>query len=164
VVDDAGRHVAPGVRGEVLVRGPNVFREYWNNPRATAEALVDGWFRTGDIGHTDAEGFLYIDDRKKEVIISGGENVYPAEVEAVLEGMPGIAEVAVVARAHPRWGEVPVAAVVRRPGAALDEAAILGAFEGRLARYKHPHAVVFLDALPRNAMGKIQKFKLRELV
>jgi fatty-acyl-CoA synthase len=164
VVDDAGRDAAPDTRGEVLVRGPNVLLEYWNNPQATAEALVDGWFHSGDIGHTDAEGFLYIDDRKTEVIISGGENIYPAEVEAVLEGMAGIAEVAVVPRAHPKWGEVPVAVVVRRPGATLDEATILNAFEGRLARYKHPRAVVFLDALPRNAMGKVQKFKLRALV
>jgi fatty-acyl-CoA synthase len=164
LVDDAGRAVAAGARGEVLVRGPNLLLEYWRLPEATREALVDGWFHTGDIGHLDDEGFLYIDDRKKEVIISGGENVYPAEVEAVLAGMAEIAEVAVVPRAHPKWGEVPVAVVVCRPGAALTEAGILQAFEGRIARYKHPRAVVFVDRLPRNAMGKIEKFKLRGLV
>jgi fatty-acyl-CoA synthase len=164
LVDDDGRAVATGARGEVLVRGPNLLLEYWRQPEATREALVDGWFHTGDIGHLDADGFLYIDDRKKEVIISGGENVYPAEVEAVLAGMPEIAEVAVVPRAHPKWGEVPVAVVVRRPGAALTAERVLQAFDGRIARYKHPRAVLFLDQMPRNAMGKIQKFKLRELV
>ena len=164
IADDAGRDVPPGTRGEILVRGPNVLREYWNDPAATREALVDGWFHTGDIGHVDDEGFFYVDDRKKEVIISGGENVYPAEVEAVLAGLPGIAEVAVTARPDPRWGEVPVAVVVRRPGASVTEPEILSAFEGRLARYKCPHAVVFVDALPRTALGKVQKFKLREIV
>jgi len=164
VADDAGRDVAAGARGEVLVRGPNLLKEYWRQPAATAEAVVDGWFHTGDIGHLDDEGFLYIDDRKKEVIISGGENIYPAEVEAVLAGLPGIAEAAVVARAHPRWGEVPVAVVVRRPGAELSSDDVLRAFDGRLARYKQPRAVVFVAQLPRNAMGKIQKFKLREMI
>jgi fatty-acyl-CoA synthase len=164
VVDDHGADVAPGARGEVLVRGPNLLSEYWNDPAATAAALTDGWFHTGDIGHRDAEGFLYIDDRKTEVIISGGENIYPAEVEAVLAGVPGIAEVAVVARPHPRWGEVPVAVVVRRPGVALDAAAVLAAFAGRLARYKQPTEVIFVDTLPRNAMGKVQKFKLRAMI
>jgi len=164
LVDDDGRAVAAGARGEVLVRGPNLLLEYWRQPDATRAALVDGWFHTGDIGHLDDEGFLYIDDRKKEVIISGGENVYPAEVEAVLAGMPEIAEVAVVPRAHPKWGEVPVAVVVRRPGAVLTAERVLQAFDGRIARYKHPRAVLFLDQMPRNAMGKIQKFKLRELV
>ena len=164
VVDAHGRDVAAGERGEVLVRGPNVMREYWNNPAATADALVDGWFHTGDIGHLDDEGFLYIDDRRTEVIISGGENVYPAEVEAALAGLPGAAEVAVVGRPHPKWGEVPVAVVVRRPGADLGAADVLAALDGRLARYKQPREVVFVDALPRNAMGKVQKFKLRALI
>jgi fatty-acyl-CoA synthase len=164
LVDDDGREVATGARGEVLVRGPNLLLEYWRQPEATREALVDGWFRTGDIGHLDDEGFLYIDDRKKDVIISGGENVYPAEIEAVLADMPEIAEIAVVPRAHPKWGEVPVVVVVRRPGAAIAADCILKRFEGRIARYKHPREVVFLDQLPRNAMGKIQKFKLREMI
>jgi fatty-acyl-CoA synthase len=164
VADDAGADVPAATRGEILVRGPNVFLEYWNNPAATREAFVDGWFRTGDIGHFDPEGYLWIDDRKKEVIISGGENVYPAEVEAVIDQLPGIAEAAVVARADARWGEVPVAVVVRRPGAALTAADVLAAFDGRLARYKCPRDVVFVDALPRTALGKVQKFKLREIV
>jgi fatty-acyl-CoA synthase len=164
VVDGAGNDVPAGARGEVVVRGPNLLTEYWRRPDATAAALIDGWFHSGDIGHVDAEGFLYIDDRKKDVIISGGENIYPAEVEAVLAEVPGIAEAAVVPQPHPRWGEVPVAVVVRRPGSALTAAAVLQAFDGRLARYKHPHAVVFVEALPRTAMGKVQKFKLREMI
>jgi fatty-acyl-CoA synthase len=164
VADDAGIDVAPNTRGEILVRGPNVLLEYWNNPAATREAFIGGWFRTGDIGHLDEEGYLWVDDRKKEVIISGGENVYPAEVEAVLDGLAGVAEAAVVARPDPRWGEVPVAVVVRRPGAEVTAAAVLAAFEGRLARYKCPRDVVFVDALPRTALGKVQKFKLRGLV
>ncbi len=164
VVDDAGRDVTPGERGEVLVRGPNLLLEYWRQPDATREALVDGWFHSGDIGHLDDDGFLYIDDRKKDVIISGGENVYPAEVEAVLAEVPEIAEAAVVPRPHPKWGEVPVAVVVRRANAALTAARVLQAFDGRLARYKHPHAVVFVERLPRTAMGKVQKFKLREII
>jgi fatty-acyl-CoA synthase len=164
LVDETGVDVPAGARGEILVRGPNLLLEYWRQPEATREALVDGWFRTGDIGHLDEEGFLYVDDRKKDVIISGGENVYPAEVEAVLAEVPGIAEVAVVARDHPRWGEVPVAVVVRRPGATLCAAELLKIFDGRIARYKHPREIVFLDQLPRNAMGKIQKFKLRGMI
>jgi fatty-acyl-CoA synthase len=103
-------------------------------------------------------------DRKKDMIISGGENIYPAELEAVLAECPDIAEAAVIARPDARWGEVPVAVVVRRPGAALDEAAVLAVFAGRLARFKHPGAVIFVDSLPRNAMGKVQKFRLRELI
>ncbi|MBI3516856.1 MAG: AMP-binding protein [Proteobacteria bacterium] len=164
VVDDAGRDVAAGVRGEVLVRGPNLLLEYWRRPEATREALVDGWFRSGDVGHVDDDGFLYIDDRKKDVIISGGENVYPAEIEAVLAELPEIAEAAVVPRPHPKWGEVPVAVVVRRADAALTAARVLQAFDGRIARFKHPHAVVFVERLPRTAMGKVQKFKLRKLI
>jgi fatty-acyl-CoA synthase len=138
--------------------------EYWGQPAATAEAFTGDWFHTGDIGHLDREGFLYIDDRKKEVIISGGENVYPAEVESLLAAHPALAEVAVVARADARWGEVPVAVVSIRPGHSIDKAALLRSFEGQLARFKHPRDVVVVDALPRNVMGKILKYKVRELV
>jgi fatty-acyl-CoA synthase len=138
--------------------------EYWDDPAATAEALRDGWFHTGDIGHRDADGFTWIDDRKKDVIISGGENIYPAELEAVLAEVPGIAESAVIGRPDQHWGEVPLAVVVLRSGASLTAEAILAAFQGRLARFKHPRAVAFAEALPRNSIGKVQKHELRRLM
>jgi fatty-acyl-CoA synthase len=164
VVDPGRRDVPRGERGEIWLRGPNLTAGYWRNPEATAEAYTDGWFHTGDVGHQDAEGFFYIDDRKKDVVISGGENVYPAELESVLADCPAIAEAAVVGRPDPRWGEVPVACVVPRPGARLTREDVLGLFRDRLARYKHPRDVVFLDVLPRTVMGKVQKFELRDLV
>ncbi len=116
IVDEAGAELPPDAPGEIAVRGPNVFYEYWGNEEATREALHDGWYRTGDIGMRDADGYFYVHDRKKNMIISGGENVYPAEVERVLASHPAIAESAVVGRPDPRWQEVPVAYVVRRAG------------------------------------------------
>ncbi len=163
IVDDAGRDLGPGERGEILVAGPNVLFEYWGDPEATAEALRDGWYHTGDVGHVDERGLYYIDERKRDVIISGSENIYPAELEAVLAECPDIAEAAVVARPDPRWGEVPVAFVVLREQGALDRDGVLALFEGRLARFKHPKDVVFADALPRNALGKVLRYRLREL-
>ena len=163
LVGEDGGDVGAGERGEVWVRGPNVMREYWADAAATEAAFTDGWFRTGDVGERDRAGYLTIVDRKTDVIISGGENVYPAEVEGLLAAAPAIAEVAVVGRADARWGEVPVAVVVRAdPG--LDEAGVLALLEHRLARYKRPRAVVFVAALPRNAMGKVEKPALRDLV
>lgn len=147
------------VEREVWVRGPNVARGYWRDEDAAA--FADGWFRTGDIGHLDDDGYLWIDDRKKDMIISGGENIYPAEVEAVLSGHPAIADAAVVARPDAKWGEVPVAVVVLRPGATLDAEAVKAWFAGKLARFKHPHDVIVVDALPRNAMGKVLRYELR---
>jgi fatty-acyl-CoA synthase len=164
IVDADGRDVAPGARGEILLRGPHITSGYWRDEGATREAFVDGWFRTGDIAHQDADGDFWIDDRKKDMIISGGENIYPAELEAVLEEHPAIAEAAVVARADARWGEVPVAMVVRRAGATLDADQVKALFTGRLARFKHPHEVMFVDSLPRNVMGKVQRFALREML
>lgn len=161
VVDAAGREVAAGEPGEVLVRGPALMSGYWRDPPASAAALAGGWFHSGDIGHLDDEGYLYIDDRKKDVIISGGENIYPAELENVLAECALLAEAAVVGRPDARWGEVPVVFAVRAAGAAIDEAAVRALFEGRIARYKHPREVRFVDFLPRNAMGKIQKDALR---
>jgi fatty-acyl-CoA synthase len=161
LVDRAGREVPPGEPGQVLVRGPNVMYEYWADEAATREALVDGWFRTGDIGRLDADGDLWIVDREKDVIISGGENIYPAELEAVLHAEPAIRDAVVVARPDPRWGEVPVAVVVRADPS-LDEARVLALFDGRLARYKHPRAVMFMDELPRNAMGKVLRYRVRD--
>jgi fatty-acyl-CoA synthase len=162
LVDDHGNDVAEGASGEVLIRAPNLMTGYWRDEAATRAAFLDGWYRTGDIGRRDNEGFYWVDERKKDMIISGGENIYPAELEAVLDASPAIAECAVVARPDPKWGEVPVAVVVRRPGAALEAPDVLALFEGRLARFKHPRAVVFVDALPRNVMGKVLRYRLRE--
>jgi fatty-acyl-CoA synthase len=164
VIDDVGREVAPGLPGEVVVRGPNVFFEYWGNETATREALREGWYHSGDIGTRDADGHFFIHDRKKNMIISGGENIYPAEVERVLLEHPAIAEAAVVGRADPRWQEVPVGCVVRRSGVQVDAAAIEGFLLKQLARYKVPRDYRFLDSLPRNAMGKVQHFRLKEIV
>jgi fatty-acyl-CoA synthase len=161
IVDGVGIDVVPGERGEILIRGPNVMREYWRDPAATAAVLRDGWFHTGDIGHVDARGFYYIDERKNDVIISGGENIYPAEIEAILLADPRIAEAAVVARPDPRWGEVPVAMVVCRAGMTASAAEVLALFHDRLARFKHPHEVIFAAALPKNALGKVLRYQLR---
>jgi fatty-acyl-CoA synthase len=161
IVDAEGREVQPGERGEILIRGPNVMTGYWRNPSATAAALVEGWFRTGDIGHVDGRGDYYIDERKHDVIISGGENIYPAEIEAILLEDARIAEAAVVARPDPRWGEVPVVVIVRRAGAGLVAAEVLALFRDRIARFKHPRDIVFAASLPKNALGKVLRQELR---
>lgn len=164
IVDDAGADAPAEVPGEILVRGPNVMYEYWGNEAATEEALRDGWFFTGDIGYRDEDGFYYVNDRKKDVVISGGENIYPAELEVVLTNMAEVKQAAVVGRDDEKWGQIPVAVVVRSQGSNIDTRTILDRFNGVLARFKHPKDVVFVDALPTNAMGKIQKFALRALV
>lgn len=162
VVDDGGNEVPHGEVGEVVVRGPNVLSEYWNNPQATAEALRDGWYHTGDIGVRDADGHFFIHDRRKNLIISGGENIYPAEVERVLGEHPAVAECAVIGRPDDRWQEVPVAYVVLREGAGAQPGEIERFCLAQLARYKVPREYVFVADLPRNAMGKVQHFRLRE--
>ncbi len=164
VVDEDGNDLAPGEPGEILIRGPNILSEYWNDADATRDALRDGWFHTGDIGHCDEDGFYTIVDRKKDMIISGSENIYPAELEAVLAECPGIVESAVVGRPDEKWGEVVVAVIVRKEGYSLEPGDVLGLFEGALARYKHPRDVLFVDTLPRNVMGKILKFEVRRMV
>ncbi len=161
LVDGSGKPVPPDEVGEILVRGPNIIQGYWRDDAATAEALRGGWFHTGDVGYRDAEGFWYVTDRKKDMIVSGGENIYPAELEAVLHDCPAVQECAVVARPDMRWGEIPVAVVVVKPGHALSHEAVIALYDGRLARFKRPRDVVFATALPRNAMGKILKFELR---
>jgi fatty-acyl-CoA synthase len=163
VLDDRGCEVAPSTPGEVVVRGPNVFFEYWGNDAATRDALRDGWYHTGDIATRDADGYFFIHDRKKNMIISGGENIYPAEVERVLLEHPAIAEAAVIGRADPKWQEVPVAFIVCRTGMQADVAAIEKFALAQLARYKVPREYRFVDSLPRNVMGKIQHFRLKEI-
>ncbi|MBT5158578.1 MAG: long-chain fatty acid--CoA ligase [Alphaproteobacteria bacterium] len=164
LVDEAGNDVPAGTSGEILVRGPNVMTEYWNKPELTAEVLKDGWFHSADMAHTDDEGFLYIDDRKKDMIISGGENIYPAELENVLAEYDALTEAAVVGRPHDKWGEVPMVFAVVKAGMTVTQADILALFVDVLAPYKHPKAVEFIDALPRNAMGKILKHELRDMI
>ena len=164
IVDAAGRDVAPGASGEILVRGRNVMSGYWREPRMSAEALQGGWFHSGDSGHFDAEGFLTIDGRLKDMIISGGENVSPAEVEAALLACADIAEAAVVGRPDARWGEAVVAVVAPKPGATLTRERVLAIIDARLARFKQPKDVLIVDALPRTALGKVRKEEVRQLV
>jgi len=151
----------PG-QGELLVRGPNVFSGYWNRPEETEQALHDGWFRSGDVVRIDDDGWAYVVDRVKDLIISGGENIYPAEVEAVIAECADVRAVAVVAVPDPKWGEVGCAYVVLRPGAHLEELALRAHLDQRLARYKIPRYVEFVDELPTNATGKVLRASLRE--
>jgi acyl-CoA synthetase (AMP-forming)/AMP-acid ligase II len=161
VWDDQARPVPAGERGEIVLRGPKVFPGYWRDPDATARAFAGGWFHTGDIGLRDEDGYLYIVDRLKDMIVSGGENIAGSEVERVLYEHDGVLEAAVVARPDERWGEVPVAYVVLRPGAAVTAEELTEHCRGQLARFKVPRAVTFLDALPRNPSGKVLKRELR---
>jgi fatty-acyl-CoA synthase len=167
VVDEDFREVAPGQIGEVVISGPNVTPGYWQRPDANAESFtVDAegnrWLHSGDAGRVDAEGCIYIVDRYKDMYISGGENVYPAEVEQVLYQIEGVAEAAVIGVPDARWGEGGLAIVVARPGVVLDPEAILTKCRANLARFKVPRDVVFMDVLPRNAAGKVLKRDLRE--
>ncbi len=164
VLDTDGRRLPPGETGEICVRGPAVFAGYFENPEANAKAFAGGWFHTGDLGHLDARGFLYVTGRASDMFISGGSNVYPREVEEAVLTCPGVAECAVVGMPHPRWGEAGIAAVVPQPGAAgaVSEAAVLEHLRDRLARYKQPLRVVVWDALPRSGYGKVPKAMVRE--
>jgi len=154
---------SPCEPGEIQVRGPNVTSGYWNRPEATAEALRDGWLATGDIGYLDEEGFLYVLDRRSDLIISGGENVYPAEIEAVLLGHPAVAEAGVAGIADERWGQVPIAYVKLADGETVTEEELRDYCRTRLARYKLPARIRFVDALPRNAAGKLLRRELTKL-
>ncbi|CAJ1494409.1 fatty-acid--CoA ligase FadD5 [[Mycobacterium] kokjensenii] len=163
VVDDEMNDVAPGEIGEIVYRGPTMMAGYWNKPEATAEAFEGGYFHSGDLVRVDDEGFVYVVDRKKDMIISGGENIYCAEVENVLFEHPLIVEAAVIGRAHDKWGEVPVAIVALAAEAGDLTLTDLEPFlNERLARYKHPKDLVRVDALPRNASGKVVKPQLRK--
>ena len=162
IVADDGQECPPNEAGEVWVKGKHIMREYWNRPDATAETIVDGgWLRTGDVAVMDEQGFVSIQDRIKDMIISGGENVYPAEIEGVLASHPGIAEAAVIGQESERWGESPLAIVVKSDDA-LTEADVLNFCQGKLARFKQPQVAVFVDEIPRNPSGKILKRILRE--
>ncbi len=160
--DEQGRSRPAGERGEVVLRGPKVFTGYWRDPEATATAFAGGWFHTGDIGVRDDDGYLYIVDRLKDMILSGGENVAGSEVERVLYEHGAVLEVAVVGRPDDRWGEVPVAFVALRPDATATAAELIEQCRGQLARFKVPKDVVFVDALPRNPSGKVLKRELRD--
>ena len=162
LVDGEGRDVAQGAVGEIWVRARNLMQGYWRDP--DNPSFRDGWFRSGDLAFADEEGFYRIVSRLKDMIISGGENVYPAEIENVLAEYPEVLECAVVGVDDAKWGEAAVLAVVKKPGSTLDEQAVLKLFDGRLARYKHPKRVVFVDAMPKTALGKVQKPELKKML
>jgi acyl-CoA synthetase (AMP-forming)/AMP-acid ligase II len=159
--DEAGEPVAQGERGEIVIRGPKVFKGYWRDPEATATAFAGGWFHSGDVGILDEDGYIYIVDRLKDMIISGGENIASSEVERVLYEHDAVLEVAVVGKPHERWGEVPIAYVVLRAGADAGAEELIEHCRAQLAKYKVPTDVLFLDELPRNPSGKVLKRELR---
>ncbi len=161
VIRPDGTDTAPGEVGEVIVSGPNIMAGYWQEPERTAEVLIDGWYHTGDAGTLDADGFLFIRDRYKDMIISGGENVYPAEVESALLALPGVREAAVIGCPDAGWGEVGLAVLVVSPDTPRDPVAIAAALRERLAGFKVPRHFRFADALPKTATGKIRKADLR---
>ena len=163
IVDKENNPVAAGVHGEVCIKGPNVMKGYWNREDATAEAIdAEGWFHSGDIGYLDNDDFLFLCDRVKDMVISGGENIYPAEVESILYGHPAVLEVAVIGLPDDKWGEAVVAIVALNEGSKLTLEALRDFAGESLARYKLPSQLHFIDMLPRNPAGKVQKFKLKE--
>ncbi len=162
LVDGEGRDVPPGRVGEIWVRALNLMQGYWRDP--DNPSFRDGWFRSGDLAYQDEEGFYKVVGRSKDMIISGGENIYPAEIENILAECDDILEAAVVGVEDAKWGEAVVAAIVRRAGSALDEAAVMKLLEGRIARYKQPRRVAFLEALPKTALGKVQKPEVRKML
>jgi fatty-acyl-CoA synthase len=158
LVDPEGQDAAPGAVGELWIRAPNVMTAYWNDPHNPA--FEDGWFKSGDLARRDEDGFYWVVGRSKDMIISGGENIYPAEIENVLADCPLIAEAAVIGQPDAQWGEVAVAVIVKQPAAQLDAAGVMKLFDGKLARFKYPRRVIFADALPKTALGKVIKAKL----
>ncbi len=165
VIDGEGRPLGPGERGEICFRGANLIRGYWNRPEATAETIVDGWLRSGDIGYIDSEGFVYVSDRAKDMVLRGGENIYCAEVEAAIYEHPGVYEAAVFALPHERLGEEVAAAVMAKPGSVIDPEDLRRFVGAKLAAFKVPSRVfVFEEQLPRNASGKILKREIRDRI
>jgi fatty-acyl-CoA synthase len=164
IVDPMGGMAAVGEVGEIQISGPNVIKEYWNRPEATAESHADSsWFRSGDMGHQDHEGFLFVSDRLKDMIISGGENIYPAEVEAAIAELPAVGSVAVIGVADEKWGEAVAVAVVLRAGGSANEAALRDHLAARIASFKLPRRWLWLDALPKTALGKVQRQMLAKM-
>jgi acyl-CoA synthetase (AMP-forming)/AMP-acid ligase II len=152
-----------GEIGEIAIQGGMVMAGYWNRPEATAEAVTpDGWLKTGDAGYRDAEGYIFVHDRVKDMIVSGGENIYPAEVENAILGCPGVADAAVIGVPDERWGEAVKAVVVAHADGAPDPEAVIAWARERIAGYKAPKSVDFIDALPRNASGKVLRRELRK--
>jgi long-chain acyl-CoA synthetase len=164
ITDADGKPLPVGETGEVEAKGPAVMLGYWNNDKANAETLKDGWLRTGDVGRLDDDGFLTLSDRSKDVIISGGTNIYPREVEEALLTHPAVREVSAIGVPEPDWGEVVVACVVLEPGASADDAALDAHCLANIARFKRPKRYVYLDALPKNNYGKVLKTELREMM
>ena len=161
LIDDAGQTAAEGEIGEIAIRGHNVMKGYWGNPEATAEAITDGWFRTGDLAKVDSDGYYYIVDRKKDLIIRGGYNVYPREIEEVLHEHPAVAEVAVIGIPHPDLGEEVGAAVALKPGASATPAELREFAKDKMAAYKYPRQVWLVEALPKGPTGKILRREVR---
>jgi acyl-CoA synthetase (AMP-forming)/AMP-acid ligase II len=164
VVDGEGRDVAPGEEGEILVKGDQVLSGYWRNPEATAKSFVDGWFHTGDVGRWNEDRYLWIVDRKKDMIVTGGENVYPREVEEVLYRHPAVLEAAVIGAEDEKWGEEVVAVISCRAGESTTPGDLVAHCREHIASYKKPRAIAFIDELPKNASGKVLKRELRDWI
>jgi acyl-CoA synthetase (AMP-forming)/AMP-acid ligase II len=165
IFDDDDKELPAGEVGEIVLRGPAIMKGYWRKPKETAEALRKGWYHTGDLGYIDKDGYIYIVDRKKDLIISGGFNVYPKEIETLLDKHPAVLEVAVIGIPHELWGETPLALVVLRPGViAPSEKEFMAFLKNKIAGYKMPKGgIKIIDALPRNASCKVHKISLREM-
>ena len=162
ILDDAGMECAAGTTGEICVAGPGVFAGYFNDEAANAKAFRNGFFRTGDLGHRDEQGFVFITGRASDMYISGGSNIYPREIEEVLLMHESVAEVAIVGIPDARWGEIGIAAIVLREGADTTEAELLGHLDGKVARYKMPARIVFWPELPKSGYGKVPKRLIKE--
>jgi acyl-CoA synthetase (AMP-forming)/AMP-acid ligase II len=161
-VDDQGKEVGPDELGEVLIRSENVMKGYWNRTEETKRTIIDGWLCTGDLAKKDRNGFLYILDRKKDMIISGGENIYPAEIEDLLLHNPKVADAAVIGYPDPKWGEAVKAIVVLKKGEQLTEEELIAWCKGKIGKYKIPKKVIFAASVPRTPTGKILKRELRQ--
>jgi acyl-CoA synthetase (AMP-forming)/AMP-acid ligase II len=164
ILDAANARLPAGETGEICVRGPAVMSGYFANDAANERAFAGGWFHTGDLGHLDARGFLFITGRQSDMYISGGSNVYPREVEEALLTHPDVAEACVVGMPDAKWGEAGVAVLVAAEGATIDPAAVLAQLHGRLGRYKHPARIVVWDSLPRSGYGKVPKNEVKRLL
>jgi fatty-acyl-CoA synthase len=162
IVDNTGEDVSPGEVGEIIVKGPTLMSGYWNRPELTAETVRDGWLYTGDLALKDEEGYIYLVDRKTDMYISGGENIYPAEIEKILLTHPKIFDAGIVGIPDEKWGEVGKAFIVLKPGETMCNGEVFEFLKGNVAKYKIPKVVEVVDELPKTASGKIQKFVLKE--